>query len=374
VALAAENYLHTTHRTVNWFRKTFEDGELTLTPPYQRQAVWTNLQKSYLIDTILNGLPIPELYMQDMSDEIGQEEHIIVDGQQRIRAVLDFITGNFSLDGSDVSASWRGRSFEELTADQKKSIYNYKFVVRVLPSELGDQEIRSVFSRINKNVVNLNDQELRNATYSGRFISTIQRLADSEPFWSTSGIFTANDHRRMLDHEFISELAVSFLHGLQNKKDKLDQYYRQYEEFFDREDELISAFSITISEIQRVMPNISSTRWKKRSDFYTLFNEFMDRRERFPLPVAEARALGARIEIFGSEVENVLRLDDDQTGQIDRNVVSYARNVSRAASDRANRIARSFAFSRYIFAEEPLHRMPEPRTEHAEASQTTGME
>jgi uncharacterized protein with ParB-like and HNH nuclease domain len=69
-----------------------------LVPPFQRNAVWTIVQKSYLIDTVLNGLPIPELYMQDVGDESGNEKHIVVDGQQRVRAVLDYVLGNFSLE------------------------------------------------------------------------------------------------------------------------------------------------------------------------------------------------------------------------------------------------------------------------------------
>ena len=80
-----ENFLHTTHRTVWWFRKTFLDAELELHAPFQRNLVWTDIQKAYLLDTILNGYPIPELYMQDVTNEEGDERHIVVDGQQRIR-------------------------------------------------------------------------------------------------------------------------------------------------------------------------------------------------------------------------------------------------------------------------------------------------
>jgi hypothetical protein len=75
----ADNFLHTNHRTVSWFNKTFASGELELAAPFQRNPVWTVLQQAYLIDTILLGLPIPELYMQDLGDEEGVEQHIVVD-------------------------------------------------------------------------------------------------------------------------------------------------------------------------------------------------------------------------------------------------------------------------------------------------------
>ena len=221
-----DNFLHTTHRTVSWFKKAWSNEELVLSAPFQRNPVWTDIQKAYLIDTILHGLPIPELYMQDSGNEEGDEQHVVVDGQQRIRAVLDFLTGKFSLEGDDITQRWSGLTFEGLDPDDKKIIFNYKFVVRVLPS-MDDESLRKIFTRLNRNVVSLNPQELRNATYWGPFIKTIQYMADDQPFWADSGLFSANDHRRMLDHEFISELAVAFLHGPQNKKDKLEQTYQQ---------------------------------------------------------------------------------------------------------------------------------------------------
>jgi uncharacterized protein with ParB-like and HNH nuclease domain len=57
-------------------------------PPFQRNPVWIHPQKSYLIDSILNGFPIPEIYMQEFVDEGGNERHVIIDGQQRIISIL----------------------------------------------------------------------------------------------------------------------------------------------------------------------------------------------------------------------------------------------------------------------------------------------
>jgi hypothetical protein len=238
--LQEDNFLHTTHRTVSWFRKTFLNDELELAAPFQRNPVWTDIQKAYVIDTILNGLPIPELYMQDVGNEEGDERHIVVDGQQRVRAVLDFVQGTYFLEGEEVTKKWRDLSFEELSADEKKAVFGYKFVVRILPP-MEEEGIRKIFARLNRNVVALNEQELRNATYWGPFIKTIQYVADEDPFWSESGLFSANDHRRMLDHEYLSELAIAYLHGPQNKKDRLDHYYQLYEERFEDRERLIRA-------------------------------------------------------------------------------------------------------------------------------------
>jgi hypothetical protein len=121
-------------------------------------------------------------------NEEGDERHIVVDGQQRIRAVVDFVQGTYSLEGDEVTKKWRDLSFEELGAEEKKAVFGYKFVVRILPA-MEEEGIRKIFSRLNRNVVALNDQELRNATYWGPFIKAIQYMADEDPFWAESGYF-----------------------------------------------------------------------------------------------------------------------------------------------------------------------------------------
>lgn len=209
-----QRYLNTTHRNVAWFKKAADAQELDIKAPYQRNPVWSDRQKAALIDSILLEYPIPELYMQEFVDESGTERHVVVDGQQRIRAVLSFLAGDFEL--SDESPVAPGLEFEELTPAQRKKLFEYSFVVRQLP-DMPDEEIRAIFQRINRNTVTLNPQELRHATYWGPFIKLMEELADAEQ-WEAFAIFSANDRRRMMDIEFISELTIAHLNGPQNKK------------------------------------------------------------------------------------------------------------------------------------------------------------
>jgi hypothetical protein len=344
----ADHFLHTTHRTVAWFNKALMNNELVLSAPFQRNPVWTDIQKAYLIDTILNGLPIPELYMQDIGDSSGGEKHIVVDGQQRIRSILEFIEGKYCLEGDEVAKAWRGFCFDDLSENQKKIVFGYKFVVRVLPP-MEEDDVRRIFSRLNRNVVPLNEQELRNATYWGPFIKTIHEMADQDMFWSESGIFSANDHRRMLDQEFISELAIGFLYGPQNKKDKLDHYYRVHEESFDDKDYLRSSFRRITDEISILLPKIRSTRWRKKSDFYTLFSVFAGKLSEMPWSSDERSRVADRLAQFDEKVTKVLSLDESEWENVDPNVTRYAKHVSRAASDRTSRVARADALTSFIF-------------------------
>lgn len=199
--------------------------------------------------------------------------------------------------------------------------------------------------------MSLTDQELRNATYWGPFIKSIQYIADEDPFWSDCGIFSANDHRRMIDHEFVSELAAAYLHGPQNKKDKLDHYYRLYEEQFEDQKYLIESFRRVTSEISRIIPRLAGTRWRKKSDFYTLFLEVADRKDKIPFDEEQITNISSNILDFGARVDSLLRLEEEDWHSHNNDVIKYARNVSRAASDRGNRIARAIAFSNFVFQE-----------------------
>src|SRR5260370_25472512 len=115
--------------TVAWFWNRLNDNTLIMKPPYQRNPVWQQEQKAYLIDSILRGYPVPELYLQTTVSATGEEQHIIVDGQQRVRSCLEFISNQFTLDDdSDKYGDYAGLSFDELDEDSKKQIFQYKFV------------------------------------------------------------------------------------------------------------------------------------------------------------------------------------------------------------------------------------------------------
>lgn len=326
-------FLNTTNRTVVWFKKANDSGDLQMKPPFQRNPVWTHPQKSYLIDSILNGFPIPEIYMQEFVDEKGSEQHIIIDGQQRIRACLEFIEGSYEIKEEE-SVNWGGMTFDDLSADEKKKIFGYSFMVRVLP-DMSDEDIRGIFQRLNKNVVALNPQELRQATYWGPFIKTMQELSNYS-YWSTTGIFTPLNIRRMMDIEFISELAIAVLHGPQNKKENLDEFYREYEEEFDAREALIGIFQRVLYELEQLYPDIKNTRWRKKTDFYSLFTFLASKADSIPLNPQARLTLREKLDSFGADVSRFLSSTEDAHSEFSTDVREYAKSI-RASSDVGNR-------------------------------------
>ncbi len=340
-----DNFLQTTQMSVAAIKRLSDQSQLDVRPPFQRNPVWLDGQKSYLVDSILRGYPVPEMYMQVTTTAAGEERHIVVDGQQRITAILDFIEGKFALSGLNVP--WDdGPSFEDLAADEKQRIFSYSFVVRLLP-ELADEEIRAIFQRLNRNVVALSRQELRHATYWGQFITSMEFLATHE-FWRHAGVFTANEVRRMLDVEFISELAIGVMHGPQNKKLSLERWYQVYEEEFPQRDELETTFADVLGELDQLLPGLVKSRWSKKSDFYTLFLYLAERRAELPFASEVRNATTNDLVEFAREVDRVLRLDPRQSAEVVSTVLTYARSVQRAASDLGNRRARVGALSAFM--------------------------
>ena len=339
-----ENFLNTTLRNIAWFKNAYERKELEMKPPFQRNPVWVTRQKSFLIDTILNRYPIPEIYMQETTDSMGNAKYVIVDGQQRIRSVIDFLSGKFAIDEKD-SPSFNGASFDELTEDYKKQFFQYNFVVRILP-DVGDTELREIFQRLNRNVVALNKQELRQATYSGSFIKLMNQLSDKEIF-SKIGLFTPNDVRRMLDVEYISELSIAVLNGLQNKKDKLETYYQIYEDNFSEEEQVKEAFDSVLGEIYKILPEINQTRWSKKTDFYSLFLVFNNHIDSLPLSKDNRSKVNSILVDFGNELKRYLSVtkEDDEKFSID--VETYGKGM-RASTDLSSRKFRNLALENIL--------------------------
>ena len=324
-----KNYLNTTTYNISWFKKASDAGELEMSPPFQRNPVWTDRQKSFLIDSILNGYPIPEIYIQEKISADGKTKYVIVDGQQRIRAVLGFIAGDYEI-SEDESTKWATFSFEDLSEEDRINFFSYKFVVRSLP-DISDEEIRSIFQRINKNNVALNQQELRQSTYSGKFIQAMNLVSNKE-YWKDLGLFSAEKVRRMLDVEYISELAIAVLNGHQNKKDKLDYYYALYETDFIEEESIEFTFDKICNELVQVLPEIKKTRWSHLIDFYSLFTVLAEVQDSLPLAQDGRETLHEKLLAFGNGITSYQRRSDDDKKSDNTNIVLYASGI-RNSSD-----------------------------------------
>ena len=211
-----------------------EGGSLELSPKFQRRPVWKAAAKSYFIDTMLRGFPVPPIHVRLGMGENGKASREIIDGQQRLRAVFDFVNGRFRLSRS-LKAPWAGKAFKDLTSDERNQLMMYKFH-GFQYENLGDALVLEIFARINTYSVALSNQELRNGKYFGVFKTAMYDAAWKHlEFWRKSKLFTETGIARMQEVELTSELAILLLDGPQDKKSSVDEFYRNLDEAWDEQ-------------------------------------------------------------------------------------------------------------------------------------------
>ncbi len=142
----------------------------------------------------------------------------IIDGQQRIGAIVDFINGKFELETKhlepvNIKSGFAGKTFENLPPEFKNAIWKYKLSIRLVAESVSRNSIVDMFLRLNSTNMTLNPQELRNAKFDGEFIELCAELAENE-FWEENKLFSVADIRRMQDIQFISTVLMFLRHGI----------------------------------------------------------------------------------------------------------------------------------------------------------------
>lgn len=139
-------------------------GLLDIRPAYQREFVYKDEQRKAVIDTVRRGFPLNVMYW--VKHPAGTFE--VLDGQQRTISICQYVAGDFSIE-------WGGDTvyFNNLTADRKDAILDYE--LHVYECEGADSEKLDWFRTINTAGEKLTEQELRNAVYSGTWVSDAKR-------------------------------------------------------------------------------------------------------------------------------------------------------------------------------------------------------
>ncbi len=196
-------------------------NRLELQPDFQRRAVWSASARIMLMDTILRRIPMPKIFLANTVRD-GSTYRVVIDGQQRISAILDFLRDGFALNHPFTGKN-KGKTFSELDPETQDSFLSYQidFNEAVKPT---DEQVRKVYARVNKYTVPLTKQELRRADFPGDFLKVSEELAVND-YFDEIGIFTPATRRKYGDVEYVSELLAAMIGGIQNKKTSLDDFY-----------------------------------------------------------------------------------------------------------------------------------------------------
>jgi len=255
-----------------------EQGALDITPKFQRRGVWKTSARSFLIETLVLGLPVPPIYLRvRQNDAKTKTIREVVDGQQRISAILDFVNGNYKL-SNIVGEAYRNKAFADLAEMDKEAIRGYPFSCEILQG-VSDADVLKIFARVNLNSIRLNSQELRNGTYFGFFKQTCYSLAlEHIEFWRKNKVATETGIARMKEVELTSELLIAMMAGMQDKKKSIDSFYKKYDESFSGRQGLERRFRQTIDHIYEAIPSLAGTEFHRPPLFYTLFLVIYHRR------------------------------------------------------------------------------------------------
>jgi hypothetical protein len=243
---------------------------LELSPDFQRRAVWSEKAKSYLIDSIVRGRPIPKILISQRLDGT-RTTRVVVDGQQRLRAVLEFMNGDFTISKAH-NKELAGKRYTTMSQEHQKYFLQYELGVDVL-FNMAYQDLLDIFARINSYTVTLNKQERLNAQYLGYFKQAAYELGFKYvDYFLRATVLTKAKVTRMAEAELAGDMLVALVGGVQTNK-LIERFYKKYEDKQGPLEKAKQRFDTTMSYIGAIYPpeELRGTNWSRVHLFYTLF-------------------------------------------------------------------------------------------------------
>lgn len=259
------------HYPVADFIKWNNEKELVLNPSFQRGPVWTTTARTYLIDTILHGYPIPKVLMRTHIDRTSHRIfREVVDGQQRLRTIIDFAAGKFKL--GIRSKIFRGADYASLPGEVQDKFLAYKITAEQLINA-SDSDVLEVFARINSYAVPVNGAELRNAKFDTEFSWSVQeRSRKWTDLWDL-GILGKRDQVRMIGYSLMAEMYGILLQGVTDGgEDKINRLYERKKSNFPEQDLVEERVDQILSIMfDRVVPSFANEPIVKRPQALMIF-------------------------------------------------------------------------------------------------------
>ena len=213
--------------TISVLKERWDRGALSLRPSFQREYVWTLRPElpSRLIESLMLEIPIPPIYFgKDANSRLE-----MIDGQQRLTTLIDFVSNKFPLKRLNRMASLNNKYFRDLSTAMQDKILDTP--IRSITIDVANNpDLRyEVFERLNRGSMALNEQELRNCVYRGPFNDLLETLENDHAWRRVKG--GDKPEPRFKEREIILRI-FSFADRLQyytgNLKRFLNEYMAQY--------------------------------------------------------------------------------------------------------------------------------------------------
>ncbi|TAM44939.1 MAG: DUF262 domain-containing protein [Acidobacteria bacterium] len=329
--------------SINDFVEWDKAKQLELNPRFQRRPVWTDKAKSFLIDTILRGKPIPKIFIRqkiNVSTKTSSRE--VVDGQQRLRTILSFIKDGFVVSKRQ-NPIHGGFLFSQLPEDIQAQVLAYEVSVDLLIN-IPDPEVLDIFSRLNSYAVVLNEQEKINANHFGPFKVLADKIGHKYyEYWTNQGILTSKQIMRMLEVNLVADLLIAMLEGIKSKK-QVKKYYDAYEATFEHDADVLEAeFDRVIGAIAELYPEgLADTEFRRPHLFYSLFAAIAHRTRGLCNLGDELRATGSSVEAARSKLERVEEIfSPENSPTLTKDEKQFLEDSRRATTDEKVRSRRT---------------------------------
>lgn len=280
-------------------------GNLDIRPPYQREFVYKEKERNAVIHTVLDGFPLNSMYWADKED--GTFE--IIDGQQRTISICQYVEGDFYVEYRNDKLG-----FDNLPEDIQQEFLNYELMIFVCTGPKSEK--LDWFRTINTGGLKLKEQELRNAVYSGSWVSSAKRYFSKRNEGAGSSRYS-----KYLDGDISRQAylqtVIKWISG-----DKIEEYMLSHQ----REPgalHLWEYFESVIAWVESIFPNYNSV--MKKVDWGLLYNEYRDKT--------------FDVDDINSEVEDLLHDKDvREAGIYDFVITRDRKHIHKRAFD--NRIKR----------------------------------
>jgi hypothetical protein len=277
--------------------------KLILSPPFQRNLVWRTLHKIDFIKTILLGFPFPQIFLA--KGELNAEEltttSVVVDGQQRMNSILEFIDNEFKVDG---------KYYNELPKDDRDNFLKYEIAIIELDMESDDPQIIDIFQRLNRTFYSLTKIEKLASEYASSEFMLVAKLISNEILFdadtkkiSDSGIptefknwaksvdflefreliierpiFTPYEISRKVHLMFALNILGTAERGIFNRNIK-DSILDEYKENFDNKDGIVAKLNM-VGTLYNSLKFRKTSYWYNKANFFTLVIVFYNNLDR----------------------------------------------------------------------------------------------
>lgn len=233
VQSCSQDVIWSTDWTIETVLNQMRKGIINLSPKFQRRNAWNTEKKSKLIESIVLGLPIPEIILAESKDKKGS--YLVIDGKQRLLSLREFCSAddefvNFKLRKLSILKELNGKDFNDIATDPNLEEYltafeNQTIRTVVIKNWPNDNFLHTVFHRLNTGSVQLSPQELRQAVYPGMFLDYIEEYSREDKILSSKILKINRPDGRMRDVELLIRYYAfkNYLHVYKgNLKEFLD--------------------------------------------------------------------------------------------------------------------------------------------------------